>query len=390
MQHVLVVGGGPVGFLTALGLAQRGLRVTLVEAEPDIVNSPRAAVYHWYVLEGLKQLGILDEALETGFAKQDYCHFVFRTNERIHWSLAPLAEVAPYPFNLHLGQNDLARIACRHLERFASAEVRFATRLTDLTQDASGVTARLSGPGGETVERFDWLIGADGGGSTVREKSLKLNFFGITHPERFIATNVRLPFESFGYARANMVMDDVHGAIIAKLDKSDLWRVTFMEDASQPLDTVTERIDAFYRAYAPGVEEYELVQYSPYRMHQRCADTMRVGRVILAGDAAHITNPTGGLGLTSGLLDLYFLLDILNAIVNEGASPDLLDRYSDERRRIFLEIASPRAVQNKQMIFHAHAGRLLDTQVQAVRRLATDPDAVRAQVPFARSMQSSL
>ncbi|MCA0204196.1 MAG: FAD-dependent monooxygenase [Proteobacteria bacterium] len=390
MQHVLVAGGGPVGFLTALGLAQRGLRVTLVEAEPDIVDSPRAAVYHWYVLDGLKQLGILDEALETGFAKQDYCHWVFRTNERIHWSLAPLAEVAPYPFNLHLGQNDLARIACRHLERFASAEVRFATRLTDVTQDASGVTARLSGPAGETVERFDWLIGADGGGSTVREKALKLNFFGITHPERFIATNVRLPLESFGYARANMVMDDVHGAIIAKLDKSDLWRVTFMEDASLPLDSVTRRIDAFYRAYAPGVEDYDLVQYSPYRMHQRCADTMRVGRVILAGDAAHITNPTGGLGLTSGLLDLYFLLDILNAIVNEGAPHELLDRYSDDRRRIFLEIASPRAVQNKQMIFHAYAGSLLENQLRAVRRLATDPDAVRAQVPFARSMRSSL
>ena len=220
MQHVLVAGGGPVGFLTALGLAQRGLRVTLVEAEPDIVDSPRAAVYHWYVLEGLKQLGILDEALEIGFAKQDYCHWVFRTNERIHWSLAPLAEVAPYPFNLHLGQNDLARIACRHLERFASAEVRFATRLTDVTQDASGVTARLSGPAGETVERFDWLIGADGGGSTVREKALKLNFFGITHPERFIATNVRHDFRQHGFLLSNLTMDPVYGAIIVPRDFS--------------------------------------------------------------------------------------------------------------------------------------------------------------------------
>lgn len=389
-QHVLVAGGGPAGFVTALGLAQRGMRVTLVEAEPQIIDSPRAMVYHWSVLEGLEGLGILDEAIEAGFTKQDYCHIVFRTNERIHWTLEALADETPHPYNLHLGQNDLAEIARRHLARLPNAEVRFGTRLTDLAQDGQGVTATLQGPGGPGEERFDWVIGADGGGSTVREKLLKLNFFGITWPERFIATNVRFDLEAHGYARANFMMDDVFGAIIAKIDKTDLWRITVMESDALPMEGVRDRIHRFYDAYVPGIEGYELVQFSPYRMHQRCADTMRVGRVILAGDAAHITNPTGGLGLTSGLFDSYFLVEVMNAIVNEGASHDLLDRYSNERRRAFIELASPQASRNKQRIYHAHEGTWFDGELAAVRRLATDRDAVLAQVKFTQQLQSRL
>jgi 2-polyprenyl-6-methoxyphenol hydroxylase-like FAD-dependent oxidoreductase len=390
MKHVLVAGGGPVGFLTALGLARAGIRVTLVESEEAIVNSPRAMVYHWSVLEGIERLGLLEEARQIGFTKQDYCHAVFRTGERIYWSLEPLVDVTPHPYNLHLGQNDLAAIACRQLLTHPGAEVRFATRIADLSQDADGVTVALDGPDGREDMRVDWVIGADGAASTVREKILKLNFFGVTWPERFVATNVRFDFEAHGYARATFMLDDVYGAIIAKIDREDLWRVTFMEDLALPLDKVRERIHAFYNVYVPGIEGYELEQHSPYRMHQRCADSMRVGRVILAGDAAHITNPTGGLGLTSGLFDSYFLVEIMNAIVNEGGSHDLLDRYSNERRRIFTEIASPQATRNKQRIFHASEGTWFDGELAQIRRLATDRDAVLGQVMFTKQLQSSL
>lgn len=389
-DHVLVAGGGPVGFLTALGLAQRGIRVTLVEAEPDIVNSPRAMVYHWSVLEGLDGLGVLEDARRIGFTKQDYCHRVFRTGENIHWSLAPIADETDYPYNLHLGQHDLARIAREHLARMPGAEVRFGSRITSLAQDDDGVTVELTDNAGSSELRANWVIGCDGGASTVREKLLKLNFFGITWPERFIATNVRFDMEAHGYARANFVMDDVYGAIIAKIDNSNLWRITVMEDASLPLETVQDRIHHFYNAYVPGIEGYELVQHSPYRMHQRCSDTMRVGRVLLAGDAAHITNPTGGLGLTSGLFDSFFLVDVLNAVINEGAAHDLLDRYSNERRRAFIELASPQATRNKQRIFHAHEGTWFDRELVEIRKLATDRDAVLGQIRFMRALQSRL
>ena len=231
-QHVLIAGGGPVVFVTAL------------EAEPAIVTSPRAMVCHWSVLEHLEGLGILEDAMRKGFTKQDYCHIVFRTGERIYWTLAPLADETRHPYNLHLGQNDLAEIARQRLANYPEAQVRFGTRIDGIAQDAHGVTATVTGPGGTEALRADWLVACDGGSSTVRQKILGMNFFGVTWPERFVATNVRFDFEAAGYARANFMMDDVYGAIIAKIDDTGLWRITVMEDAALPLDGVTDRIDA--------------------------------------------------------------------------------------------------------------------------------------------------
>src|SRR6185503_5644485 len=116
-DEVLIVGAGPVGLLGALGLARSGIKVTLIECEPYIVDSPRAAVYHWSVLEGLERLGLLEEARSLGFAKQDYDYFVFRTKERISFSIEPLAAIAPHPYNIHLGQNKLAELALKRLQR---------------------------------------------------------------------------------------------------------------------------------------------------------------------------------------------------------------------------------------------------------------------------------
>jgi len=391
MQHVLIAGGGPVGFLTALGLARHGLKVTLVEASPAIIDSPRAMVYHWTVLAGLERLGVLDDAMRIGFTKQDYANIFHRTGERIEWSVDLVADVMEgHPYNLHIGQNDIAAIARDHLKRHPAAEVRFATRLTGMLQDDHGVTATLAGPDGVTEERFDWLIGADGAASQVREKFLGLNFFGITWPERFVATNLRHDLAQHGFARANFVVDDVYGAVVARIDNNDLWRITFMEDAGLPLEGIEDRIQAFYKVYFPDMEGHELVQHSPYRMHQRCADTMRVGRVILAGDAAHITNPTGGLGLTSGLFDSYFLVEIMSAIANDGASHDLLERYSNERRRAFLEIASPQAVANKLRVYHSAPGEALDRDIAFTRTLPGNRDALARMMLFTRQLESRL
>src|SRR3712207_4266213 len=116
-EGVLIAGAGPVGLITALGLAQRGLAVTVVEAEPEIIDSPRAMVYHWTVLEHLDRLGILREAEEQGFRKQDYSYFVLETGEWIPFDLTVLEGDTDYPYNVHLGQHELAAIALRHLER---------------------------------------------------------------------------------------------------------------------------------------------------------------------------------------------------------------------------------------------------------------------------------
>jgi 3-(3-hydroxy-phenyl)propionate hydroxylase/6-hydroxy-3-succinoylpyridine 3-monooxygenase len=124
-------------------------------------------------------------------------------------------------------------------------------------------------------------------------------------------------------------------------------------------------------------------------MHQRSAPSYRVGRVVLAGDAAHVTNPTGGLGLTSGLLDSFALYPALAAVVMEGADPAVLDRYSDSRREIFLSRVSPQAVANKQLIFHANGGgQQLEDALKNLRRLPNDRGFLLQRLMFLKSLET--
>jgi 3-(3-hydroxy-phenyl)propionate hydroxylase/6-hydroxy-3-succinoylpyridine 3-monooxygenase len=384
-DEVLIVGAGPVGLLNALGLARAGIKVTLLEREPYIVDSPRAAVYHWSVLEGLERLGLLEEARTIGFPKQDYSYLVFRTHEMISWTLEPLAAITPYPYNVHLGQNKLAEIALKHLQRMPNVSVHWNTRFVGLTQDARGVTVTARAPDGPREFRAGWVIGADGAGSGVRH-ALGLSFDGMTWPERFVATNIYYDFENDGYARSTLMIDPQYGAIIAKLDNSGLWRCTYCEDASLPEESVLERMPEYFRVILSRPQDRRLAMHSPYRMHQRTAPRYRVGRVVLAGDAAHATNPTGGYGLTGGLFDTFVLYEALAAVIHGEIGDEVLDRYSEERKRVFLEYASPRATENKRLIYHSDDPVRLEEDLKQLRRLATDEDFVLQTVMFTKKL----
>jgi 2-polyprenyl-6-methoxyphenol hydroxylase-like FAD-dependent oxidoreductase len=388
LDDVVIVGGGPTGFITALGLAQAGVAVTVLECEPAIVDSPRAAVYHWSVVEGLERLGIRAEVERTGFAKQDYAYLVHASGERIDFSLDVLNGRTPFPYNLHLGQHHLAAIALRALAGHSQARVRFNTRVTQLRQDADGVTLEVLSPDGPQEIRTRWVVGADGAGSTVR-RQLGLDFDGMTWPERFVATNVLLDFERYGYARATFLIDERHGAVIAKLDNTGLWRCTYMEDASLPEESVLERVPRVYDAILPGAD-FRIVRATPYQMHQRSASRYRLGRVVLVGDAAHVTNPTGGLGLTSGLFDCFALYPALAAIIRDGADPAILDRYSQSRRDIFLNRVSPQATANKRLIYHANGGGPhLEEALKSLRRLTSDREFLLRRLMFLKSLETS-
>jgi 3-(3-hydroxy-phenyl)propionate hydroxylase/6-hydroxy-3-succinoylpyridine 3-monooxygenase len=338
------------------------------------------------VLDGLERLGLLADARAAGFIKQDYCYLVRATGEQIRYDLGVLEGRTRHPFNIHLGQHRLAEIAHRHLSALPHARVRFGTRLERIEQDADGVTAFVKGS--DEPIRARWLIGADGGGSIVR-KAVGLSFDGITWPERFIATNVYFDFEAAGYPLTTMVIDDRFGAVIVKLDASGLWRCTFMEDASLPEADYAARIPAAYRAILPYDGPYRIDRAAPYRMHQRAAPSFRAGRVLLAGDAAHVTNPTGGLGLTSGLFDAFALYPSLAAVVKGEADEALLDRYAAERRTVFVERTSPQAVRNKDLIFHANRNpQALEEALAGLRRMAADADFRLARLMFTKSLES--
>ena len=393
MHDVIVVGGGPTGFVTALGLAQAGLDVCLIEAEAAIIASPRACVYHWSMLDGLERLGIREEAERIGYTKDDYLWFVKKTGERLPYDLKVLSRITPFNYNIQLGQDRLAEICQARLERMPNAEIHWQTPFTGLSQDTEGVTVHADSPAGPIELRARYLVGADGAGSPVR-RALGLAFDGFTWPERFVATNLRHDFENGGYWQSTMVVDDEWGAVIVKITREGLWRCTYMEDAALPEDSYLERIPAAYEHLLPGGGGYELVQSSPYKMHQRCAERFRVGRVVLAGDAAHVTNPTGGFGLTTGLFDAYALWPTLAAVLLDGADPALLDTWADERRQVFLEKTSPQACAYKNLVFHAcggggGGGAKLEAALDGMRRMVGDPDYRIERLMFTKGLETT-
>lgn len=340
---VLIVGAGPVGMLTALTLAQGGASVRVLEKEPHIINSPRAAVYFPSTLIILEELGLLDELLEIGFTNRMFGTHIPEFGYRSVVETKPV-EGIPFDYQLHAGQHDVARVAMEHAQKLG-VEVLFDHEVTALADNGDGISVTASGKD----FRAKWLIGCDGARSTVR-KLAGIEFEGHTWPERFVATNVKFPFEEIGYEQANFVCDPVNMAVIAQLDREGLWRCTYMEDAALPLENYEVRIHERYEWFMQGRKDYEIVSSSPYLLHQRAGETLRKGRVLLAGDAAHATNPCGGLGLTSGVWTGVVLADVLGAVLRGQENEEILDRFSDERRRIFWDVVSPAATENKRML----------------------------------------
>ncbi|MEI9989134.1 MAG: FAD-dependent oxidoreductase [Rhizomicrobium sp.] len=347
---VIVVGAGPVGFLTALGLARKGIRVTLLEAEAGINNSPRAAIYFPTTLELIDRLGLLEDAEAIGLPSTRFSMRFLDDGEIIRSDLRnTLPPGSKYDHNLHFGQHILAKLVSDHLARLPNAEVLWNHKVVALSQDQSGVTLSVATPDGPRELHADWVVGTDGARSSVRTL-LGLPFEGHTWPERFVATNVEYDFEKYDFELANMIADPANWAVVARLGRENLWRVTYGEDADLAEDEVYARIPAHYAAVFPGKEPYRIVAWSPYRVQERCASSFRVGRALLAGDAAHACNPCGGLGLTTGVIDADCLIAVLSAVIEGRAGEDVLDFYATERKRVFHEVTSPLATNFKRTL----------------------------------------
>jgi 3-(3-hydroxy-phenyl)propionate hydroxylase len=388
-DRVLIIGGGPAGMVAAVGLARADIPVTVIEAEPGVVPSPRAIVYHWSVLEGLDRLGLFEDADALGFRKVDYEYRQFDTGERAAWSLDVLGRVTRFPFNVHLGQHRLVEIATAHLSRYPHAEVVWSTRVESLAQDDHGVVVDASTAAGPVRRRGSWCIAADGARSTIR-RALGVSFDGMTWPGRFVATNVRYPFDERGFAQTTLFSDPVHGAIIAKIDSDGLWRCTFQEAADLPPGQTETRVDAYFREILGDAEAREVVvdAVRPYTLHQRVAERLRVGRVMLIGDAAHATNPTGGLGLTSGLFDAYALAPTLAGVIRDGNPDRALDRWAEDRHSRFVALASPQAIEMKRLVYDEADPARRRRDLENLRRSSADEGALLARLQFTQRLES--
>ena len=375
-RSIVVAGGGPTGLAVALGLAQRGADVTVLDRASAPSNAPRALAYLHPVLPGFAELGVLDDIVAES-AIGDGMNFIDHdSGESFHMTLDVIADDVPFAFVPQVGQDRVGAILLRHLAKFDNVEVLYDHEITGITSEDDSVTLTVTTAQGEKQFVADWLVGADGASSAVR-RLLDLAFEGMTWPDKFVSTNVRADLGSAGMKIANWRIDPVYGAVIARYSDDNLWRFTYKEDAELPDEGLEERIHEHFATAMPGNLPYELVQFAPYRIHQRATTSFRFGRVLLAGDAAHVTNPIGGLGLTGGFLDAFVLSEALAEVVQGEAAEDVLDRYAEERRRVFLEYVSPTASRNKGMLFDEHAPEAKQGLLGGLRHVLNDREVRR-------------
>jgi 2-polyprenyl-6-methoxyphenol hydroxylase-like FAD-dependent oxidoreductase len=345
----IVVGAGPVGLCTALGLARANASVVVIDADEQLNDSPRAMTYTDPTLRLFERLGLIEAAEEVGLRNQ-FLNFVWPAHDLVVKIDFHKAEPdRKYPYNLHFGQEALGEIAMKAFLEHPRTDVRFGHTLVGIEQGADSAVVRCElADGSHRDLKARWVIGCDGARSTVR-KLLDLEFEGFTWPERFVATNVYYDFQKHGWENVHMICDGQQWGLVARINHSPLHRVTFPEDASLSNDELRAKIPEHYKRIMPTDDPYELVSWAPYRVHERSCPTYNVGRVVLAGDAAHVCNPCGGRGLTGGIMDVDRLLDAFEGILGGTRGEDDLDGYTKDRRTEFLEVSSPFASTMKRM-----------------------------------------
>ncbi len=378
-RHVVVVGAGPVGFLAALGLARQGIEVTVLDSEQAVVRSPRAAVYYHTTLSILRKLGLIEDAEAIGLQSTEFRMHWLETGEVMSSDMRDAIDPGQeFAHNLHFGQHILAELVMEHLARLPNTQVLWGHRVTALEQADDGVTLTVETPDGEVRMVADWVLGTDGARSTVRSL-LGLEFEGFTWPDRFVATNIDYPFLDHGFCNANMLVDPVNWAVVGRLGRENLWRLTYGEDASLDEEGILDRLPERFSAILPDPSiPYRIDNFSPYRVHQRCAPEFRVGRVLLAGDAAHACNPCGGLGLTGGVLDADAVSDALGAVIAGKAGEGVLDFYARERRRVFVEVASPMSTNFKRLLSESDPARRAQDKAEMFAESKKGGEKIRA------------
>ena len=342
---IIVAGGGPVAMVLALALHREGVPFVALETLAEPFVDQRAASYHPPTVEMLDSLGLAAEIVPEGLK-------------------APV-----YRFHDRLSRETVAEFD-----------------LGDLADELPDGTA-------ETL-RGSWLVGCDGGRSIVR-KGAGIDFVGFTYPEKFIKIGTYFDYmeqdERVAYRNYFSAPDEWGNLfkVAGEPPMPAIWRcvipmrVDETEEEAKREDAIQARLQRFF----PKDGDYPVAYANVYTVSQCVAETFRKGRVLLAGDSAHVNNPIGGMGLNGGIHDAMNLASKLAAVWRGEAGPDLLDLYSRQRHRAAADFTQAQTIANKKQLEERDPA-VRKTRLDELRRTAEDREAARTYMRRAQLIES--
>ena len=382
-RRVLIAGGGPVGLFSALLLARAGIPVRLFDLNAGPQDDPRAATTHPATLEVLAAAGLVEDMARVGLVSPIFQFWDRPSGSKIaEFDHALLAADTPYPFVIQCEQFKTARLIVDRLRALADADLRFEHEVVDVRQDERSVSVTVrDARGGRSEHTGAYLIGADGGRSAVR-KACGIAFDGFTWPEKFIVLTTPFDFAAKrGYSYRNYFADPDEWCNCFKVSADGppgLWRTVFPADASLSDEELLSdaAVQARLQKFFPSDEPYEIVHRNLYVTHQRVASSFRAGRVLLAGDAAHVNNPIGGMGLNGGFQDAGNACEKLIAVLSGTAGDDALDLYALQRRTVAVDFVQEQSIANKRRL-EASDSESRRKNLTELREIAADPARAR-------------
>jgi len=383
--QVAVVGAGPIGLTLAGRLAQHGLRTLLVEQnDGPSGEGSKAICMQRETLEIWARLGI-GEAVARRGVQWRIGRTYFRDRELFSVEL-PGSQADHFPPFVNISQSEVEDMLVERLDQIPGLELRWEHRLTGVVQDPDGVSLRCDTPDGERTFRVAYLVGTDGAHSSVRHL-LGMGFPGHSHDDLFLICDVRaaLPFPN----ERRLFFDPPWNRgrqVLVHPQPDGVWRIDWQVPPGT--DAEAERasggLDRRIRAVVGDETPYELVWCTAYRFHQRLVEHYRSGRVLIAGDAAHLMSPFGARGLNSGTADAENLAWKLALVLRGDAPSALLDSYGEERRAAAVENLD---VTDRTMRFMVPHGPLRRLARNAVLRSSLRIAAVRRWVNSGRLAQ---
>ena len=375
-DRVVVVGAGPVGLTAALALARRNIPVTLLTAEKEPVKELRGSTFHPPTLDLLDEFGVVNRMIETGLQAPTWQFRDRETGPVATFDLSLLAEDTNHPYRVQCEQWKLMRFLEEELRKVPGVDIRFGHEAIKVEQDDNSATVLANTDTREQAVTGRYVVAADGAHSTVRQ-SLAIEFEGFTYPELFLIASTDFPFENTltGIAYVNYIADPFEWLVLLRVP--GLWRVLVPapENADRAFLLSDESLQGVLQRVVQRAEPYAIAHRSLYHVHQRVAKDFRRGRVFLAGDAAHINNPLGGMGMNGGIQDAFNLVEKL-AEVWAGADDRMLDRYTRQRRTVAIEAVQQQTHRNQQIISERDPA-VRKRSLDELRRIAADKSSAR-------------